>query len=205
MRTRRRGKATRLDTRVDFTPMVDMMMLLLTFFMFCTTLIKPQIMDLAMPTADDPNPGGNVPDSKAITFILADSETLYYYEGIPDYEDYTSLKKIKYGQLRDVLVHKNKEIVKDVNELTKKLNAKQMSEADYKLAVAEAKKSKAGAVAVIKPMEASIYQNLVNVLDEMAICSVGRYAVVDMTDGDDFLVKNYETKGLYAQEGGVNH
>lgn len=201
----RRKKRGRLNTRVDFTPMVDMMMLLLTFFMFCTTLSKPQIMDLAMPAPvedDAPNPP-NV-GSQAITLILADANTVYYYEGVADYEDYTSVKKINYGQLRDMLVAKNKQIVMKINDLTKKRNAKEISEEAYQLAIADVKKDKKGAVAVIKPMDESNFQNLVDVLDEMAICSVGRYAVVDMTDGDDFLVKNYESKGLYAQENAVD-
>ena len=36
------SKQKKMDTRVNFTPMVDMMMLLITFFMLCTTLAKPQ-------------------------------------------------------------------------------------------------------------------------------------------------------------------
>ena len=44
-----KGKPQRKTLRVDFTPMVDMNMLLITFFMFCTTLSIPQIMDIAMP------------------------------------------------------------------------------------------------------------------------------------------------------------
>lgn len=202
--TRRYRKKAKLNTRVDFTPMVDMMMLLLTFFMFCTTLSRPQVMDLAIPTSDIPT--GTPPDtgSEAITLLLADNKTIYYYEGVADYEDYASLKKISYGELRNVLVNKNRQIVQQVNELAKRKNEKGLSEEDYKKAVSEAKRNIKGTVAVIKPMEESVFQNLVDVLDEMAICSVGRYAIVEVTDGDDFLIKNFESKGLYAQENSVS-
>lgn len=48
------GKQKKINVRVDFTPMVDMLMLLITFFMLCTTLSKPQTMELTMPS-NDPN------------------------------------------------------------------------------------------------------------------------------------------------------
>ena len=47
------SKQKKMDTRVNFTPMVDMMMLLITFFMLCTTLAKPQAMQLTMPSNDE--------------------------------------------------------------------------------------------------------------------------------------------------------
>ena len=38
------------DVRVDFTPMVDMNMLLITFFMLCTTMIKSQTLQISLPS-----------------------------------------------------------------------------------------------------------------------------------------------------------
>lgn len=40
----------KMTIRVDFTPMVDMNMLLITFFMLCTTMIKSQTLSIALPT-----------------------------------------------------------------------------------------------------------------------------------------------------------
>lgn len=195
-----KSEKKKVNTRVDFTPMVDMMMLLLTFFMFCTTLLKPQIMDLAMPSQDIDNyEPPNLVDSKAITLILADRNKMYYYEGMPNFEDYTSLKEISYSQLRGVLAKKNADVVKRANEINLRKKAKQLSDEEYINALAEVRKDKNGITAVIKPTEGAVYQNLVDVLDEMAICSIARYAVVDMVETDEFLIQNYESKGLYAQ------
>lgn len=196
----RKPRATKkkINTRVDFTPMVDMMMLLLTFFMFCTTLARPQIMDIAMPTKetiDEPN----TPKSRAITFLLGENNKLFYYEGEPNYEDYSSLKETTYIGARHVIAEKNRQIVEQVNQLNLQKKSKQISDVEYNEAIKEVKRGKQGAVAIIKPTEGAVYQNLVDILDEMAICSVGQYSVIDITEGDNFLLKNYESKGLYAQ------
>ena len=55
--SRKKGKESKqkkMAVRVDFTPMVDMNMLLITFFMLCTTLSKPQTMEISM-TSNDKN------------------------------------------------------------------------------------------------------------------------------------------------------
>ena len=81
------SKQKKMTVRVDFTPMVDMNMLLITFFMLCTTLIKPQTMELNMPSnnkdiTDDQK--SMVKASQAITLLLGADDKLYYYEGEPN-------------------------------------------------------------------------------------------------------------------------
>ena len=88
------------DTRVDFTPMVDMMMLLITFFMLCTSLSKPQSMQLTMPSNDknvQEQDRGATKESQTITLYLAGNDGIYYVKGIPNYEDPTCVKKSTWG------------------------------------------------------------------------------------------------------------
>src|SRR5574344_773943 len=72
----------KMTARVDFTPMVDMNMLLITFFMLCTSMIKSQTLQISLPTNEkvDKTEQNKVKQSEAITIIL-DSERE------PDYVD----------------------------------------------------------------------------------------------------------------------
>lgn len=197
IRKRVRKVVERKNTRVDFTPMVDMNMLLLTFFMFCTTLSKPQILDLAMPVPTDIEEP-NVTNSQAITFILSEKDKLFCYEGMPNYEDYTSLKEISYAEVRGILAQKNKHIIEKVEKLRTQLGDSPKAHAILTDSIKEFKRQKNGAVAIIKPTENSNYSNLVDILDEMAICNVGRYSVDDLKESDYFLIANYEAKGEHS-------
>ena len=59
-----------MEIHIDFTPMVDMNMLLITFFMLCTSLSKPQTMEISMPSKDNiENEETAVQQSRAITLI----------------------------------------------------------------------------------------------------------------------------------------
>lgn len=203
----KKGKQGKINTRVDFTPMVDMMMLLLTFFMFCTTLSKPQVMDIAMPMPDDnKDEKPDVKESKAITMILGAKNKVYYYTGLPDYTDYTSLKETTYPSadnngFREVLMQRNARAITAMRELKQKRDEdRHMTVDQFKEAAKEIRGDKEGQVVVIKPTSEATYENLIDALDEMAICSVGRYAVVDMTDGDQFMLDNYEQKGALSDQ-----
>lgn len=196
----KKGQPQKLNLRVDFTPMVDMNMLLITFFMFCTTLSKPQIMDIVMPTKDKDlteDDKNQVKASKAITVILGEDDKVYYYEGEPDYKDYSSLKETNYGPdgLRSILLHRNADAVAKMRELKIDRAKKRITEDEFKEKSTEIKSAKDGQVVVIKPTNAASYSNLVDALDEMQICSIGKYAIVEMADGDNFLVENFKTKG----------
>ena len=92
------SKQKKMTTRIDFTPMVDMNMLLICFFMLCTSMIKPQTMEINMPSnkedlEDDQR--NQVKASEAVTFLLDENNKLYYYEGIPEIN---TLKETTYGK-----------------------------------------------------------------------------------------------------------
>ncbi|MDR2953705.1 MAG: biopolymer transporter ExbD [Prevotella sp.] len=207
----KKGKPKKQILRVDFTPMVDMNMLLITFFMFCTTLSKPQIMNIAMPTDEKLNKEDEVKvkESKAVTLLLGEDDKVYYYEGMPNYEDYTSLKETTYSPdgLRALLLERNALIVSQMRELRREFTEKKkkMSEEEYNRQFNERAREIKGnkdmaQVVVIKPTADSNYRNLVDALDEMAICSIDIYAIVDMAEGDQFMLENYKTRGDYGAD-----
>lgn len=200
----KKGKPKKMQTRVDFTPMVDMNMLLITFFMFCTTLSKPQMMDIVMPVKDSNlrlEEQTKVDEAKTITVIMAENDIVYYYFGKPNYEEWTSLMQTDYAPdgLRKVLVNRNFDAVEKMAELRKDKQLKKITEEEFKEQAKEIRGAKGGIVVIIKPTDASSYKNLVDVLDEMQICSIGQYAIVDMTDADEFVINNYRTQGEFTK------
>ena len=63
----------KIQIRVDFTPMVDMNMLLITFFMLCTTMIKSQTLTIALPSNEKVQNEENMSQASAddaVTIIL---------------------------------------------------------------------------------------------------------------------------------------
>ncbi len=93
MAKKKESKQKKMNVRVDFTPMVDMMMLLITFFMLCTSLAKPQAMHLTMPAKDQNLQEQDKDKSKTeltVTLYLAPEGKLYSY--IID-------KKEKFGEI----------------------------------------------------------------------------------------------------------
>lgn len=114
-----------MNIRVDFTPMVDMNMLLLTFFMLCTSMSKPQTMEISMPSNDKTlteQERDKVAASRAITLILGGNNRVYYYTGEPNYEDWTSLQETTYNDdgLRAMLLYRNQEVVSKIRELKRR-------------------------------------------------------------------------------------
>jgi biopolymer transport protein ExbD len=200
----KKGKPKKMSLRVDFTPMVDMNMLLITFFMFCTSLAKPQTMDITMPVKDDKvkeSERNKVADDKAITVILGEENKIYYYFGKPNYKDFNSLKVATYGSaqdknsLRSVLLSRNRVAIANIRKLRDLRDRKQLKLAAYDEEVKKIKNDKNGQVVIIKPTDESTYKNLVDALDEMQICSIGIYAIVAVEEPDRFLMKNLKGAG----------
>ena len=198
------NKQKKMNIRVDFTPMVDMNMLLITFFMLCTSLSKPQTMEISMPSNDKnitEEQQNKVKASQELTLLLAEDGKLYYYEGEPDYKNYSSLKETTYDAngLRKLLLSKNYEAVKKVRELKEKKARLEISDEECKQEIASIKSGKDTPTVIIKATDKSTYKNLIDALDEMQICSIGKYVIVDITDGDLFLINNYLSHGELSQ------
>lgn len=196
----KKGKQKKMNIRVDFTPMVDMNMLLITFFMLCTSLSKPQTMEISMPSNDKKiteEDQTKVAESRAITLILGEDDKVYYYVGLPDYNDYTSLKVTTYDAdgLRALLLDRNRDIVAKIKESKKKKLNKEITDEQYDEQAIEIKGVKTAPVVMIKATDDATYKNLVDALDEMQICSISKYAIVDLTEGDEFLIDNLKQKG----------
>jgi biopolymer transport protein ExbD len=93
-------KSRKLSTRVDLTPMVDLGFLLITFFIFTTTISQPAAMRLILP--DDRGPRQNEGASSVITLLPGKDNRIYYYEGI----DPANGKITNFTHLREVLLDK---------------------------------------------------------------------------------------------------
>ena len=208
MAKKQASKQKKKNTRVDFTPMVDMMMLLITFFMLCTTLSKPQAMQLTMPSNDK-----NVQDedksatkaSHTITLILAGNNKIYHIDGLPNYEDPTCLKETTWGKdgIRKVLMsHVTEEGIAPVAKIMvakQKLDEKKikynMADSIYQKELSELKNGNINGekiptlTIIIKPLDTASYKNMVDALDEMQICSIGKYVIDKINDNDQKLLQ----------------
>ena len=199
-----KSKQKKFAVRVDFTPMVDMNMLLITFFMLCTTLSKPQTMEISMPSNDKSiteQQKSMVKASQAITLLLGADNKLYYYEGEPNYKDYTSLKETSYTPdgIRSILLQKNAAAVNKVRALKQQKLDLKISEEEYRKQVSEIKSGKDTPPVIIKATDDASYKNLIDALDEMQICNIGKYVITDIAEADEFLMKNLDEKGALSQ------
>lgn len=179
-------KAKKLSTRVDMTPMVDLGFLLITFFIFTTTMSSPTTMNLIMPKDTDKEEEQNkAKESGALTILLGKNNIVYYYEGqlLPDASNF---KTTSFKGIRDVIIKKKKDVIAihqhdaSCEEIWKKNNGDKNSCRDKDLVI------------VIKPDEDATYKNTVDIIDEMAISEIKRYAMVDIFSVEKELIKKTE-------------
>lgn len=196
----------KINIFVDFTPMVDMNMLLITFFMLATSLSKPQTMELSMPSNDKnitKEQQAEVKASQAITLLLDKDDKVYYFPGQPDYKNYNSLKDLTYepkntNSIRALLLMRNADAVSQIKLLKQQKLDLKISQDTFAARSSRIKNGKNTPVVIIKATDNATYKNLVDALDEMQICNIGKYVLDTITPGDIFLIKNKETKGAYA-------
>ena len=153
-------RSKKQNSKVDLTAMVDLAFLLITFFMLTTSLSKPQSMDLGLPDKED-DPLKDKPvltdQRRTVTVILGDNDKIKWFHGLLEAPEPN-------GKPTDAVYGKEgirKELLKRVKSVPEIVGAKK------------------GLIVIIKPTKKSTYKNLVDILDEMAICGVPTYAIVN--------------------------
>ena len=218
------GKQKKMTVRVDFTPMVDMLMLLITFFMLCTSLSKPSTMELTMPSNDKNTheaQKNEAKESHSITIYLTDGNKIFYGNGKPEQDNPNWLKPADWSNtpkgIRYVLQHKQVgdpstgEAIslpfQDMDIAVKELNRKRQADPKaypdsiYQSELAAIKsgtingKKVSTMTVIIKPTDHASYRNLVDILDEMQISYIGTYVIDKLTDQDKALLAK---KGVKA-------
>jgi biopolymer transport protein ExbD len=147
-------RSKKRSTRVDLTPMVDLGFLLITFFIFTTTMTQPTAMKLILP-ADAPETPE--PEHAVITLMPAKNDLVYYYEG----KDPTQMKTADFRSIREIILNKKRHTDPKWFEVVLKPN----KDATYKNAVDLLDEMKIDAVphyalVEITPMEAGIILSL---------------------------------------------
>ena len=138
-------KSKKKSTSVDLTPMVDLGFLLITFFIFTTTMDQPTSLNLNMPKdTPDVNNETKIKESGALTLMPAKMETTGY------------------KSVRDIILKKKKSTPAEDFFVT------------------------------IKPDNDATYKNAVDILDEMNINDVTRYAMIPPTPEEYSMIQQTE-------------
>ncbi|HMK05672.1 MAG TPA: biopolymer transporter ExbD [Ferruginibacter sp.] len=157
-------KGKKLSTRVDLTPMVDLGFLLITFFVFTTTMSQATAMNMNEPK-DDSTQQLKVKNSGAMTILLGRDNRVYYYYGQLEADKVSEqFKSTTFKEIRKLILDKK--------------NATPIDDLMY----------------IIKSDKRSTFKNAIDILDEMAISAVkpGHYAEVDMVPLEQMLIKQTE-------------
>lgn len=175
------------DARVDMTPMVDLMSLLITFFMLTAAFSKPKVMDIVLPEKlkkDEIVEPPKIAESRTLNIILGPDDVVYWYPGKAD-PDVTILQETDFSAtgIRQVLLERNRALFRKIDQFEKdvisgKINIRQDS---LRSAISQLKKDDdTGPIVLIKAYKTSKYKNFVDIIDEMSIVGIARYTFTDI-------------------------
>lgn len=140
--------------RIDMTPMVDLGFLLITFFIFTSSMTETKALKLFMP-AD--GTGSAIGESTVLTALLGADNRIYLYDG-------------KWQEA----VSANRVVPTSYNLYTGAgtfIRAKQKALGERRDEL----------MLLIKPADGATYNNIINALDEVVINGVKKYAIMDPT------------------------
>jgi biopolymer transport protein ExbD len=135
---------------------------------------------------------------------LDKNNKVYYFAGQPDYKNYNSLKELSYdaksqNSIRSLLVMRNQDAVSKILLLKQQKLDLKISKDTFTAQVARIKNGKNTPVVIIKATDSATYENVIDVLDEMQICNIGKYVIDNITTDDKLLIQTKLANGANTQ------
>jgi hypothetical protein len=163
IRPNRRGvkRVKRHSLKTDMTPLVDLGFLLIAFFVVTAKLSEPHVADLNMP--HDDGPPIEVEESNTLTVLLGDKHVYYYHGKWEQAEKTNGIYETSFqirGGIGDVIRTKQKHLD----------NIKVNGE------------GRKGLMLLIKPAPNSEYEEVIEMLDQVLLHEVGKYALVSLSN-----------------------
>lgn len=201
-------KPKKFTTHVDMTPMVDLMCILITFFMLTTAFNKPKIMEIVLP--EKIKKGENVAPpkiakSRTINVILGPDDKVYWYPGVADNPNNPPpLRSTDFSAdgIRQILLERNRALFRKISEFNDDIISGkiELPRDSVQSAISQLKRDDdTGPIVLIKAYKKAKYGNFVDIIDEMSICDIARYTFVDISWLEEDMVESAVNAELAAR------
>ena len=184
---------------IDMTPMVDLMCLLITFFMLTTAFTKAKVMEIVLPEKiqDRNQEAPRIAASRTLNVILGPNDKVYLYPGGVSAEDYDNLPPLmetdySANGVRRQLLERNVTLARRIDEVEREVvsGRLQISRDSLASTISQLKRDDdSGPIVLIKAYKDATYGNFVNILDEMNICGIARYTFMKIAWYEERMVE----------------
>jgi biopolymer transport protein ExbD len=193
-------KAKKHAPHIDMTPMVDLMCLLITFFMLTTAFAKAKVMDIILPEkVKDPTKqeAPRISASRTLNIVLGPGDRLFWYPGNVKEEDFNNLPPLfetnfSASGIRQMLLERNVTLARKIADFNAKVISGDIviSQDSVRASIGKIKSDDAtGPIVLIKAYNKANYGNFVDILDEMNICGIAIYMFVDIAWYEEKMVE----------------
>lgn len=193
-------KAKKHAPHIDMTPMVDLMCLLITFFMLTTAFAKAKVMDIILPEkVKDPTKqeAPRISASRTLNIVLGPDNRLFWYPGNVKPEDFNNLPPLQETDfsakgIRQLLLERNRTLAKKIENFKADVTAGKIviTQDSVRGAIGKLKSvDDTGPIVLIKAYKKANYGNFVDILDEMNICGIAIYMFVDIAWYEEKMVE----------------
>lgn len=192
-------RAKKHPPHIDMTPMVDLMCLLIVFFMLTTAFSKAKIMEIILPEKiqNKNQEPPKISASRTLNILLGPDDKVFWYPGSVKEEEYNSLPPLfqtDYSStgVRQLLLDRNKTLARRIAEFNQEVISGRIviSQDSLQKSISELKKvDDTGPIVLIKAYKDANYGNFVDILDEMNICGIARYTFMKIAWYEERMVE----------------